>query len=655
MPIRIIILLMLALTACKTTNPEEPPTTFQIISVEINSKKLDAASQTTDVNIKGPIILSFTTALDTASVKASIELFKNENESILYQPEYEDSNSKLSLILENDLDYAQDYSFSINNQLKGAKGEAFNGIGYNFTTKNGVVELDSLTLNGDPFTTNQLIQNIDFNVEIIAYFSEPLNEENLSEQFKLFGSGDTELIMAIDATKKIITLQNKTPLAYLKEFTFSIKNTLTSNLGYEFEGFSNTFFTKPNDIPLFPTLSENDLLTKIEEQTFKYFWDFAHPVSGLTRERNTSGETVTIGGSGFGLMAIIVAIERGFITRQEGIDRIETIVNFLKNADRFHGVWPHWMNGSTGAVIPFSSDDDGGDLVETAFMIQGLLTVRQYLNSGNSQEAEIVASITQLWEEVEWDWYTQGGQDVLYWHWSPNFEWQKNHKIQGWNEALIIYVLAAASPTHPIDASVYHKGWAKDGAMANGNDFFSINLPLGTDFGGPLFFSHYSFLGLDPRNLEDQYANYWVQNTNHTLINRAYCIDNPKNYISYNSSYWGLTASDNHEGYSAHSPTNDKGVITPTAAISSIPYTPQQSMEAINNFYYYMGDRLWGEYGFYDAFNVTENWYASSYLAIDQGPIILMIENHRTGLLWDLFMNDTEITDGLDKLGFTSY
>jgi len=263
--------------------------------------------------------------------------------------------------------------------------------------------------------------------------------------------------------------------------------------------------------------------------------------------------------------------------------------------------------------------------------------------------------ITQLWEEVEWDWFTQGGQDVLYWLWSPNVAWEKNLKIQGWNEALIIYVLAASSPTHAISAEVYNNGWARNGDMINGSDYFNINLPLGSEKGGPLFFAHYSFLGLDPRNLEDQYADYWIQNVNHSLINQAYCIDNPLNYVGYSSSGWGLTASDNNNGYSAHSPTNDLGVITPTAAISSLPYTPEESMAAIQHFYYLMGDKLWGEYGFYDAYNITEDWYASSYLAIDQGPIINMIENHRTGLLWDLFMNDIEITDGLDKLGFTSY
>jgi hypothetical protein len=267
------------------------------------------------------------------------------------------------------------------------------------------------------------------------------------------------------------------------------------------------------------------------------------------------------------------------------------------------------------------------------------------------RELDLISDINQLWEEVEWDWYTQGENSIT-WHWSPNFGFEKNLKVRGWNEALIVYVLAASSPTHPVDPVVYHEGWARSGNIMNGNTFYGITLPLGRDYGGPLFFEHYSFLGLDPRNLSDQYASYWDQVQAHTLINLAYCIYNPLQWIGYNEYCWGLTASDGNNGYSAHSPTNDRGVITPTAAISSLPYTPEESMRAIRHFYFILGDRLWGDYGFYDAFNFTENWVASSYLAIDQGPIIVMIENYRTGLCWNLFMTSPEIQQGLDELGF---
>jgi len=400
-------------------------------------------------------------------------------------------------------------------------------------------------------------------------------------------------------------------------------------------------------------LTDEKLLDLVQHQSFKYFYDFGHPASGMARERNSNLDTITSGGTGFGLMTLVVGMERGYITRQEGIARVEKILNFLETCDRYHGVWPHWLDGSTGEVIPFSPKDNGADLVETAFLVQGLIIVRAYLRDTDAKEMELQKRINTLWQEVEWDWFTQGGEEVLYWHWSPDFGWEMNHAIRGHNETLITYVLAASSPTHPIDSLVYHKGYARNGEITNGSDSYGIKLPLGEDLGGPLFFSHYSFLGLDPRNLEDQYANYWEQNVNHTLINRQYCIDNPNGYEGYGEAIWGLTASDNHQFYSAHSPTNDLGVITPTAAISSIPYTPEYSLKAIRNFYYELGEDLWGEYGFYDSFNMTEKWWADSYLAIDQGPIVVMIENYRTGLLWDLFMEVEEVQNGLKKLGFT--
>jgi len=400
-------------------------------------------------------------------------------------------------------------------------------------------------------------------------------------------------------------------------------------------------------------LTDEKLLDLVQHQTFKYFYDFGDPVSGMARERNSSLDTVTTGGTGFGLMTMLVGMERGFITRQEGIDRIEQIVDFLENADRFHGAWPHWLSGSTGKVIPFSEKDNGADLVETAYLVQGMLSVREYLKDSNPKEVELKARIDTLWQEVEWNWFTRGGEKVLYWHWSPEYEWEMNHEIRGYNETLITYVLAASSPTFPIDSMVYHEGYARNGDIANGKEYYGIKLPLGEEMGGPLFFVQYSFLGLDPRNLEDRYANYWEQNVNQTLINRQYCIENPKNYEGYSADCWGLTASDNQDFYSAHSPSNDLGVITPTAAISSMPYTPEYSQQAMRYFFYELGDKLWGVYGFHDAFNMTKKWWADSYLAIDQGPIVIMIENYRSGLLWRLFMSAPEVAQGLHKLGFS--
>jgi len=404
-----------------------------------------------------------------------------------------------------------------------------------------------------------------------------------------------------------------------------------------------------------PVISDDQLLDLVEKQTLKYFWDFGHPTSGMARERNTSGDVVTTGGTGFGVMAIVAGINRNFITRADGLARIQKIVSFLKNtAQSFHGAFPHWMNGATGAVVPFSVQDDGADLVETAYLMQGLLTARQYFNGATTGEANLTADINTLWNNVEWDWFRQSNQNTLFWHWSPDYAWSTNMQVNGWDEALITYVLGASSTTHAIPKIVYDNGWALNGGIKNGNTYYGVKLPLGPAQGGPLFFAQYSFLGIDPNGLADAYASYDVQNKAHTMINYNYCVANPKTYNGYSADCWGLTASDIQDGYTASSPTNDVGVIAPTAAIASLPYTPAQSMQALKFFYYKLGDKTWGQYGFYDAFNLTNVWFADSYLAIDEGPIIVMTENYRSGLLWNLFMSCPEVKTGMKTLGFTS-
>jgi hypothetical protein len=404
-------------------------------------------------------------------------------------------------------------------------------------------------------------------------------------------------------------------------------------------------------------LGDDALLDLVQRQTFRYFWDFAHPVSGLARERSNVRpdyglETVTTGGSGFGVMAILVAAERGWIGREDARDRLLCMVRFLLEADSYHGILPHFLNGETGRTIPFTRKDDGGDVVETSFLLAGLLCARQYFGRNEPLESELRSRINRLWEEAEWRWHTRGCEHVLSWHWSPNNGWSMDLEIRGWNECLITYVLAASAPRYPIDAEVYHRGWAQSRTFTNGRAFYGIGLPLGPDYGGPLFFTHYSFLGLDPRGLVDRYADYWEQNVSHVRINLAHCLRNPSGFKGYGADCWGLTASDNHQGYSAHAPDNDQGVISPTAALSSFPYTPEESMRALRHFYEVLGDRIWSEYGFVDAFSETHDWWAQSHLAIDQGPIVVMIENFRTGLLWSLFMSCPEIQDGLRKLGF---
>lgn len=407
------------------------------------------------------------------------------------------------------------------------------------------------------------------------------------------------------------------------------------------------------------SLSDDAILDLVQRQTFHFFWEGAHPVSGLARDRITldvecSDDLVAVGGSGFAVMALIIAAERGWVSREAAIVRLGAMLEMLIKSPSYHGMFPHFMNGRTGATMPFGRKDDGGDIVETSLLFQGLLCARQYFNAANSAERSLRNRITWLWDEVEWNWHTRDGRHVLTWHWSPNSGFSLDHEVRGWNECLITYVLAAASPRYAIAPRVYHDGYAQSRTFINRRAYYGIELPLGPDFGGPLYFAHYSFLGLDPRGLTDNYADYWRQCVEHTRINYEHCVRNPKGHKGYGPSCWGLTASDDPFGYAAHAPDHDNGVISPTAALASFPYAPDEAMRALRYFHDHLGDKIWSRFGFTDAFSETHDWYARTHLAIDQGPIIVMIENYRTGLLWQLFMADRDVQTGLKRLGFST-
>ncbi|SKC87647.1 glucoamylase family protein [Ohtaekwangia koreensis] len=516
------------------------------------------------------------------------------------------------------------------------------------------LEIESLKIAGNEVTEATATMNIPCeNVVIEIKFSSPLNPSTVTSQNIYVKDVTNSTVPATislqeENSKVIVTFANK--LRDLSKHQLTIAAGVIGSNGGVLSPGEQPFYTAIDETPDFPEISDEELLTLVQKQTFKYFWDFADPVSGMARERNTSGSTVTSGGSGFGIMSIIVGIERNFITRSEGVQRLNKIVTFLEGADRFHGAWSHWINGNNGDAIPFSTKDNGGDLVETSFLVQGLITFRQYLQPSDTAGNNLINRINTIWKDIEWDWYRKNNEDVLYWHWSPTYNWDMNFPMYGYFEEQITYFLAAASPTHSIPKTVYTNGYGRKGAIKTGNTYYGYVLPLGTP--SPLFWVHYSYLGLDP-HFSDEFANYWEQNVNASRINYSYCVANPRKYIGYSDSCWGLTSSDNATGYDAHSPVNDKGVITPTAALSSFPYTPEESMRALKFFYYTLGDRLWGEYGFYDAFNISDGWTASSYLAIDQGPIIVMIENHRSELLWDLFESAPEVQAARTKLGFT--
>ena len=421
-------------------------------------------------------------------------------------------------------------------------------------------------------------------------------------------------------------------------------------------------------------LNDDELLTMLQEACFRYYWEGAHPVAGMTLE-NIPGDDriVATGASGFGIMALIVGVDRQFITRQQGLERLSQIVTFLEKAPRYHGAWPHFMDGNTGASLPvFDAIDNGGDLVETAFLMEGLLAARQYYSGSTEAEKSLFRRISHLWETVEWDWYRQTPQsDALYWHWSPQWSWYINHRLTGFNEAMIVYLLAIASPTHGVPAGLYYSGWANQedvGAKyregwsnthegynyVNGNTYYGIKLDVGVGSGGPLFFAHYSYMGFDARGIHDRFTDYFDNNREMAEINLAYCEQNPGHYKGYGSDFWGLTASDGAQGYLPHEPRpqEDDGTMTFTGALASFPYTPKASMDMFKHVYRDLGNRSWGVYGPRDAMNLSENWVSPIFMGLNQAPITVMIENYRTGLIWKLFMSNPEIKPMLDRIGF---
>ena len=431
------------------------------------------------------------------------------------------------------------------------------------------------------------------------------------------------------------------------------------------------------------SMSDDELLTMLQEGAFHYYWEGAETHSGMAFEEQPGDDRlVATAASGFSIGALVVGVDRHFITREQGLERLLKIVTFLEKAPRYHGIWSHYMNGATGQTMGlFGMFDNGGDVLESAYLMSGLLTARQYFNGTAPRERDLYQRITRLWEAAEWDWYRDGPDSpTLYWHWSPQWAFQIHHPLIGFNETMIVYLLGIASPTHSIPASLYYTGWASQNARAleyrqgwsgsadgklygNGKTYFGTKLDVGVGMGGPLFFTHYTYMFMDPHQLHDKYtASYFDNNRNIALINRAYCIANPYHHKGYGPDAWGLTANVGPLGYATPAPyetkdaatisddSKDIGTMTLTGALSSFPYTPEASMAALKHYYRDLGGDLWGIYGPRDAYNLDLNWVSPIYMGLNQAPIVAMVENYRTGLLWKLFASNPEITAMLKKL-----
>lgn len=411
------------------------------------------------------------------------------------------------------------------------------------------------------------------------------------------------------------------------------------------------------DTPFVPDtayLQDRKALDTLQRDTFRYMWEDADPVSGMPYEANFNWDVrpVAIGGTGFGIAAVVAAVDRGWISRDQAVERLLRITRFLKDKTprkQLHGAFPHWINGSTGQAISFGATDVGADIVETSFLIQGMLIARAYFN-GPGVEETLRKVITEIWEDVDWNWFTNG-EPGLYWQWSARDGFQSHLKILGYNECLITYVLAVASPTHPISRKDYDYWTSGDGYESRTSRGYVIEASMKKP--GPLFLVHYSFIGLDPRRIADNYVKhgYFVRNVNHVLSNRAYCLQDAPTANRYGEDCWGLTASQIKDGYAANEPEHDTSTIAPTAALSSMPYTPQYSFQVLANLLGPLKDKVWGENGPYDAFSLRQDWVSDRYLAVDQLPIVCMVENYRSGLLWQMFMSDPDVRRGLTVAG----
>lgn len=434
-------------------------------------------------------------------------------------------------------------------------------------------------------------------------------------------------------------------------------------------GIFNIAYALPGDTTRKMSFANDDeFLTYIQHQYFKYVWDAGLPNSGLSRVRMIAEDpdrdknTITIGSSGFGITGVIVGIERGFIARKEGVARLRKIAGFLEHTDRYHGMWSHWINDSSGKTMPFanpSSKDNGGDVVESAFLAQGILVARQYLLKGDKKDKALAARYDKLWKGMEWSWYTKDKEDVLYWHWSPDYGWEKKFPLQGYNETLAVYLLGAASPTYPIPRAAYYKGWERNGAIVSDTTLYGINPVVvhnsGKGYVGPLFWTAFSFVGFDPKGLKDSVGiDYFKVCAAQARIQQAYCIANPKGFKGYGANCWGFSAGYSARGYKAHSTKTDLGVITPSGTLAAMPFAPDAVLPALKHFYYDLGDKLWGPYGFYDAYVAGEDRVVRNYLANNECAVVPMIENYRTGLIWNLFMSAPEIGTALHTLGFTA-
>ncbi len=399
------------------------------------------------------------------------------------------------------------------------------------------------------------------------------------------------------------------------------------------------------------------LVDTVQHTGVMYFWEQANPANGLVKDRSTAGSPASIAATGFGLSALCVGVDHGWLTREQVKGRVLTTLNTFWTGPQssaasgtigYKGLYYHFLDMNTAT----RTWDSELSTIDTALLFAGILDTKMYFTGADSQEVLIRQLADSIYYRADWNFARNFNQGILQ-GWKPGTGFGGFGQWVGYNEAMILYILALGSPTHPVPTTAWSK-WTSNYLWQTlyGQSFLICP---------PLFTHQYSHCWIDFSGMQDNYmraqsSNYAENSRRATLAQHSYCIANPGAWTGYSDSLWGLTASDDPFGYAAHGAPpsqSDNGTITPTAGLSSIVFTPELSVPLLHNLWDNWRATTWGPYGFKDAFNPYYGWVDTDYLGIDQGPIVLMMENYRNGSVWARTYQNLDLRTGLARAGFT--
>jgi hypothetical protein len=407
-------------------------------------------------------------------------------------------------------------------------------------------------------------------------------------------------------------------------------------------------------------MTDNQFLDTLQRACFDFFWQEANPSNGLIKDRSSATSPSSIASIGFGLSAICIGIDHGWITREAGRDRVLTTLRTFWNGPQgtgessvmgYKGFFYHFLDMNTGHRT-WSCELSS---IDTGLLLAGIIDAKQYFDAADSLDGVVRALADSIYYRMDWNWFRNGDPSIEM-GWVPSTKFGTFGPWIGYNEAMILYILALGSPTYPVPAGVWQT-WTSGYSYRIHYGYAFIEFP-------PLFGHQYSHCWIDFRSINDAVMRprgftYFENSRRATLAQRAYCAANPKAWVGYSDTLWGITACDSPPGplypYSARGAPpaqNDDGTIAPTAVGGSIAFAPEVCIPTLRSMYDTYRSQIWMKYGFRDAFNLTQNWWGPDVIGIDQGPIIIMIENYRTQRVWNRFMRNPDIQRGLERAGF---